>query len=591
MSIEDISVHYLEGRLLKSKLIQSEISKHDKEPSWDGNIKFKYFKELGERFTKDGLAVVPVQVKGYQVKQFKNEKQIKYPVQIEDLKNYLNDNGVMFFVVYLDEEEREGKEIYYASLLPKRIEHELKRIKKIGQKTVKITFRKFPSECAMMENVIKDFIKHRELQPVGIIKKGLDIPELMRKGQIKTITFSLRGLKRDFSNLVDVVASQDFYLYGELKDTAITVPIKYCDKDFILAVGMKKIAEVIKGDKILKCEMNYLQDSDGGSYFEIGKIIRVDLKMHELKLKLEGSFIERLAELEFLNETLKKGKCILDGREVDFFIKNELLCEHVSNLLMIYRKISYMLEKMNIRKDLDLNSLNENGKRNLNMLIKAIVDKETVNGLKFKDKLTITYVDVANLHFLVAVEKINDNQYKIYDVNDYGDITYNFEDGQKNNGSIYFELKKLDFKHLDNISKERLLKDLQRVPNNEFVTGKANDALLQMLLAYDECPRVELMELMEVLSDWLVEQEENIYFQLNKLQVIKRVREFNFIEECLLYEIFKKSNDNELIMFACTLLLGHNEEAKKHFRMMSQSERDGIKEMPIMYFYRECEDI
>lgn len=125
--IEKSAINYLIDEIIITKKLSPYISENDKEPSWDENIYI-----YGEtNFSKENLlGRVPVQVKGKQEKSknLKKEK-ISYPVEIVDLKNYLNDGGVMFFVILIDEENLKKRKIYYADLTPVRLKIELEKSK------------------------------------------------------------------------------------------------------------------------------------------------------------------------------------------------------------------------------------------------------------------------------------------------------------------------------------------------------------------------------------------------------------------------------------------------------------------------------
>ncbi len=102
----------------------------------------------------------PIQVKGktFAKKDFKS-KTISYSVDAYDLKNYLTDGGVIYFVVGISGTNSEKYQIYFNSLLPFDIHRILQ--KKDGQKTYSIHLEKFPKECNQIEEIFQDFLFHR----------------------------------------------------------------------------------------------------------------------------------------------------------------------------------------------------------------------------------------------------------------------------------------------------------------------------------------------------------------------------------------------------------------------------------------------
>lgn len=115
MDLETIATSSVKSSISVTDELSPFINERDKEPSWDGNI---YIYANSDK-RKEGIKKVPVQVKGKQSDDFSSET-VKYLVTVVDLENYLNDGGVVFFVVYISRDGRKTK-IYYSCLLPVKI--------------------------------------------------------------------------------------------------------------------------------------------------------------------------------------------------------------------------------------------------------------------------------------------------------------------------------------------------------------------------------------------------------------------------------------------------------------------------------------
>lgn len=112
-AIETISVNAVRDSVVVSDFLDQYIPDNDKEPSWDGSVYIYTDKSK----TKDKLkGKLPVQVKGTE-KDDLSKNEISFPVSTADLNNYLNDGGVMFFVVYIGHGGL-VKQIYYCELPP-----------------------------------------------------------------------------------------------------------------------------------------------------------------------------------------------------------------------------------------------------------------------------------------------------------------------------------------------------------------------------------------------------------------------------------------------------------------------------------------
>ena len=123
-AIENISVSKLKMVLMLNDYLSPFINEGDKEPSWDGNI-YLYNKKGKKK--KDIKGRVSIQVKGEE-KSITKKNEIKYPVSVVDLRNYLSDGGVIYFVVYVDKQG--NSKIYYCAMEPLRIQDFLKELKR-----------------------------------------------------------------------------------------------------------------------------------------------------------------------------------------------------------------------------------------------------------------------------------------------------------------------------------------------------------------------------------------------------------------------------------------------------------------------------
>ena len=121
MEIETIATSAVEASISKTERLKPYIKAGEKEPVWDGPV---YIHKDSKKNNKD-LKKVFTQVKG-KVFQGKIKDTIKYPVQVTDLEDYVHNGGAIFFVVYIDKNEQEAKQIYYAALTPFRASEILK---------------------------------------------------------------------------------------------------------------------------------------------------------------------------------------------------------------------------------------------------------------------------------------------------------------------------------------------------------------------------------------------------------------------------------------------------------------------------------
>lgn len=99
MNIESEGVSKLSEVLRRTDYLEPFIPENDKTPVWDGDVYVYNSNSFPHR--KDSLqGRVSVQVKGHKVQQLPGE-QVKYSVDIRDLKAFQKDGGAIFFNVYI----------------------------------------------------------------------------------------------------------------------------------------------------------------------------------------------------------------------------------------------------------------------------------------------------------------------------------------------------------------------------------------------------------------------------------------------------------------------------------------------------------
>ena len=125
------------------------LNSNDTGPIWDGYI--AVYKSPKQPHTKDDLILrIPVQIKGQKGKT--DEPEIRYAVELADLRKYSSDNPTVFFVVRMDEAENET--VYYCAFTKERAEEIVRG--KDTQKTVALSFYRFPTASEEKEKLFFD---------------------------------------------------------------------------------------------------------------------------------------------------------------------------------------------------------------------------------------------------------------------------------------------------------------------------------------------------------------------------------------------------------------------------------------------------
>ena len=597
MDIEGLAVAEVSKYLSRSDRLIKSINDKDKIPSWDGTIYFKYYNEVSEvfkkcinNFDKKGIVCVPVQVKGSTNEGYTNKDIIKYSVEVVDLENYFNNYGTIFFVAYIDSVDREVKDIYYVSLLPKLISKLMKN--KNEQKTINVTLRKLPYNVKDLENIIENFIRHREKQLIIVINKSLSTKKMLEENVFSEITLPLNGIKNDFSNLEDIMKSQDLYIYGKIDGPVpLTVPLECfdaTDKIIIEALGHVVVN--------IEQEIFYKQASIvfGGNerIVKIGRGITFSLDNGKFNFELKGTLKERLIDLRFLLRITETKKFEYNGVEFGVGDIEESQVLAIKKKHSEYNKALLLLEKLNVSEDLELDDFTEQDGKTIDGLIRGIIDEEIFRNLDFDTEQKLVVAKIANLVLLVVLKKVEENTYRMTRVEDFGLSKYNGKEGAfwvpilfAANTDVILQANNFNYEYLEN-----QIKDLEY---SKFIDENGVIFLLEMLAAYDRCHNVKLLNAIKTFSKWLLENDKSDIHLLNDLQITKRERELNLEEKNILFNLCcdAKNEDNIPVLFACAVLLDSQEDARKYYGRLNDEQKQIVQGRPIMFFYKRSDEI
>lgn len=591
--IEKSAINYLIDEIIITKKLSPYISENDKEPSWDGNIYI-----YGEtNFSKENLlGRVPVQVKGKQEKSknLKKEK-ISYPVEIVDLKNYLNDGGVMFFVILIDEENLKKRKIYYADLTPVRLKIELEKSK--NQITKSIKFKEFSSDnqrkvCILL-NCLENLKKQASFSDIPL----LTIDEL-NKNNIERIEIPFVSTKEEIPQ--KALLNSDIYLYARLKNSPIFQPVKVLIDE--LETHEKQKVDISIDSKKYYSSIEIIRKKDS-TKFIIGESFSVTItenkKIAQLNYKNSDKIRILANDLEFMIHQIEKGYFLFNNKKIELDYKNTdfsnfNLKEQKEELKKI-KDIVKLLEILNCQEDLKLSEITEEGWVQLNYLIRAFVYNELVEGLK-EPIFSVKTFNIGQLKFLICIKQEKIGKYKLLDFfKEEFSAEIALQGEKKFPISQYIILKKEDFYLVNNIKYEILLPSFKRIKKYSETIESINQFLLKMILAYDESQNEEILLIAKDFSEWICSEfnEEELSYsikELNKLQVIKRLRKLNDEEKDKIYEILENKDINNEIRFGSYVLLEQKFAAKRYFEKLNEKSKKELINYPIYNLWKKMEE-
>lgn len=603
MDYERLATTALEQVISKTERLKPWINKGDKEPSFDGNI---YIYERNTTSKKD-IKRVPVQVKGKGVCKNNPTLTIKYPVSVIDLKNYLKNSGVMFFVVYIDKDTGDTIQIYYASLVPFKIK-ELLRYKTNNTQSISITFNKFPNDKKEITDLLLSFYYDAQKQSSFINSEIPTIEELIKQEQLACLSFSIPNSqgKLNLASIPRRLEGKDLYIYADIKGGLGSVPVKCISQishiqmnhtvDIPVSVNgviyYTGLVKTITSDKILYRIGSSVTLSIPNTVKIMDNNTGIELK---IVVELKGTLKEQINALKFLIPMLNEKRFeIGDANFPVNFSETELKklgVDEYPEILDGYKRILSVLEKLNVKKDLPLNDFTDEDYRKLDILVGAIESEKPVKCTN-DDLPCIVKFDVGGLHLLMICQKQDDGSYKLWDYFNKSIDVFIVDNGEEFTISQYSIMKSDDFVLIDNLRLQSVINDFKRIKPQKYIVENGNHIMLEMLKAYDKEPNVELLEAAKQMCSWLETEKQYLgeeVLLINSLQITKRERELNIFEKPKLYEIANTS-ENVFSRIGALILLNESDEVEKLFNVLPQKQKDDFSSLPIFKLYLQSKE-
>ena len=587
----------------KTSRLKAFVNSGDKEPSFDGNI---YIYD-NNKYSKDNIKRVSVQVKGKGVRS-KPTATIKYPVSIVDLDNYMRNGGVMFFVVYIDRDSGDTKQIYYSALLPFKIK-ELMKGKTDADKSININFSQFPTDTKDVTDLFLNFHSNAQKQISFIGKELPTIEDLCKKGLLESLTFSYVSTqgKQEVTSYPKMLDGKELYLYANIKGGVAPIPVEYYSKISQLHMSCTDEVPIGVNGTVYYTGLEKTITAEKIIY-RIGSSVtitfpNVDLpadNMDELKVnvsvKLKGSLKQRIQALEFLIAMFNAKSFELGG--IGFpanFPESELKKLNPSEypeMLIGYKRALAVLEKLHVKKDLPLDDFTKEDFWKLNSLIGAIESETPVRNVN-GDLPSIVNLNFGGLHLVMICRKLKDGTYLLWDYFDKQiDVCVFNKDNEPLPASQYSVMKADDFLTVDNLCLQSVVDGFKRMEPQQFIVENGNVIMLEMLKAYDKEPNAELLDAIKQMYAWLETTSQFLTDEvmlINRLQIVRRERELTFAEK---QELSKVATSSEDIAYkiGAFILLNEQDEAERLLNEMPQEEKDEFMSFPIFKYYTKSKE-
>lgn len=584
--IETLGVSHLRTFLDKNNYLQTYFDENDKTPLWDGEIHL--LKAPSEK-KSDIVGKVPVQIKATQQK----KKSLKsFLISLSDLELYLKNGGFVLFVVWLNE-ENDLKEILYKSLPPLTIKNLIRRSKRKGNKgkNQKVSIEIHP----LLENkvyiMLMDFINTSRRQYSFATGDGLTMDRISKKQSLKFYHYG-----KSPSDVFDYQEEHELFAYMVDIDTGIEIPVE----------NPIKIIETAEETDITFTIGTYTFNNVVRHRFPSGNVeLHIDSGFKLLANKKTGQFSLTYSRPNFLNQAIECTKALQELQSVGYIKLNETniefdkksldkikdmnLSEHLNELL----QISSFMEKMGVKKEIDLSLFDNQSQQNLYFLNKGLVLGEKVSSNY--DESKILHLKVANAHFLTLYqfEKMNSGiLVNLFSETPWCKKSHSANDENSEDISIFEVFEPNDWLKIDNCEFDAVIASYQRLIDTGVCVSSADETLIRIISASDlsdnEGRKKILLDWAQQLSNWnIIHSNGYERATINDLQIKIRNRPLNERENETLNEIFTNNIDDSEICFGVTVLLKSKFQADYYWGKFEEEVQERYRNFPIYKLYQE----
>jgi hypothetical protein len=599
VDIELLATTAIKERLAFCEGLSPYINERDKEPSWDGNI---YVYPNKDNKKAELIAKIPVQVKGKKKKISKKTSNLSFSIDISDLKNYLNDGGIIYFVVAIGDDK--SRVIFYKSMLP----FDLQRIlKNTGRaKTKNINLHKLPDNEDTIRQVFLSFAADKKRQASQIVWSEKQAIEAVKNGATFKFHIQTKNIVKNQFDLIREATLQSFYIYAETKD-GVEIPFHKIEESHAIEANTMINTPVFVGDKKYYDKIGF-GFKNGESFITIGNAIKIPIakegetpSRHTFKYTITGTLSERIIDSDFI---LALSNCkqfrIGDLEKIDDVCIDR--AEEIDRLHQLNEDLKMMkstLDYYGVHTELNMDNLTDEEYYIINDLARS-VDGNLIN-FNEKNLPNLFYSNKKIGNIVIRYKAIKDENSDGYRLSnafaDNSHVTVKFVCG--NNGeeriinpwSLFLHMKADDFL-CSNIEYFTILNSIQAMlPEDILLTLSisdteqlgANNMLLEAIAAYDSQIKKD-----DVLLQFAIDIAAIIHGKtnepvalINMLQAVKRQRPLTNDEIARLVDLRNMEKQTNIIKCAISILLGEAVNAKKHLDELSDAEKRQITDYPI----------
>ena len=586
MNTENLATNYVRDLVDKCPGLESFINDQDRTPFTDGHIDLY----SAPKHTKDTFGGrIQVQVKG-RAQDPKQMSHSRHAVRVSDLRAFLDQSGVLYFVVNINKRtlERRG---FYAALSPFRIDGLLAQVEP-GQQTVTIDLKGLPEDAAALQGLVAVAIKAKRQNPC----QGFD-PSILEKATEVSLhgwepldwehPITLDPAAHDFTAFVKTPTGLNVALPGVLE----VVPGSYLGEPVEAPISSGGITYANPIRRRISRERDQI---------ELSKTLRLVLEKGEdgsigrIEFELSDDLAQRIKDISFFLACVDTRQLSIDGHPMGFDAVPKEDPEDVRRHLDFLFKLQELLEYLGARTDLPLLPIID---QKLASQLKSL-HQEFIEGISTGSPETETqriYLPIGKWGLEVMTLREHDGVRTI----DLFAPGFPFPlartaEGPGNETQRYlatpYEL--LDAAQLSrtlNLHLDSIVDAYRGLPETRFRLALANETVLRLISAADLEPlrKDEFLEAATRLNQWLLDLEGRLpHSVVNQLQVVGRQRSLTRAERDELHALKRQAIRGEIRFpleteLSCAILLKDHEGAEEALKRFSDEKLSRFKTWPI----------
>ena len=583
--IEQKSIEILKSALLPTEYIDcSQIKEGDKGVSWDGELLI----HSSKNWTTSDVHRIPIQIKSTTRKKITNKDNIPFSVELDHLKNYYHEGGILYFYILIDDKNNTHK-IYFNSSLTFDLAVLISNSKNNKSKMILNVFPEGNSAEIMV--IMRDFITNRPKQ-MNLIEKNVNAYNFnIRNKNHEGLLIPFYYPKNEKDPLTYMTKSSH-YVYGKIPGTNYEELI--CKANNI--VVKQSIPVPIYIDKKKYFNNYFVIRKNGKEFVRIEDFLTIcppNNNLSTIKVNIHGLINRQIKATEFIVNMFENKGFNIGNDFLPYEGDPGIELDNLKQRLTIMKLHKKALKNFDVIDELNYDSMNETDFKSMDALTRAALLQQKVIFNDIKEQLLYGPITIGNLRINVWAERDN-NSYKIESFN-HGRPIANFSQDditKKHPDPVPYcvLLTADDYAFSSNLNFNKIYNDITSGKWSETALSHIVIAMLEMIKGYDLCgnKNTALFSLIHRVCKYLSAKDslDKTIMLINRMQITIRKRKLNKKE---IEEITRTLEDEKNIENKCALniLLNNKEEALKLYNSMNKKTKAIFTNYPIYFLLRK----